>query len=126
MPRAKKTGLYRSKFENTLAQTLKRKRVKFKYETSTFPYFLLHHYTPDFVLTKGNKTIYIEAKGVFSSKDRTKMKAVRKQNPDLDIRIVFMNANLKLYKGSKTTYGEWATKAGFKWAEGEIPEEWLK
>ena len=30
----------------------------------------------------------------------------------------------KIYKGSKTTYGAWADRHGFKWAEGSIPEEW--
>ena len=31
--------------------------------------------------------------------------------------MLFMNANNKIRKGSPTTYGEWATKKGFIWAD---------
>ena len=54
------------------------------------------------------------------------MSLIKKQYPELDIRFVFMNANNKIYKGSKTTYAMWANKHGFEWAEKNIPEEWLK
>ena len=81
-------------------------------------------YTPDFHLTKHD--IIVEAKGYFDKGDRIKMQLIKEQHPDLDIRIVFLNARNKIYKGSKTTYGAWAEKNGFKWAEGSIPEEWLK
>ena len=53
------------------------------------------------------------------------MLLVREQNPDLDIRLVFSNANQRLYKGSKTTYGMWADKHDFVWANKWIPEPWF-
>jgi hypothetical protein len=38
----------------------------------------------------------------------------------------FIPSTNKIYKGSKTTYADWATKNKFEWAEGSIPEEWYK
>lgn len=54
------------------------------------------------------------------------MELVKASNPELDIRFVFQNANNKLSKNSKTTYGEWATKKGFKWCHKEVPKEWIE
>tara|TARA_B100000780_G_scaffold277260_1_gene247541 strand:- start:1489 stop:1626 length:138 start_codon:yes stop_codon:yes gene_type:complete len=31
-----------------------------------------------------------------------------------------------LYKGSKTTYADYATKHGFAWAHKHIPDEWVE
>ena len=42
---------------------------------------------------------------------------VREQNPDIDIRFLFVNANNKLNKSSKTTYGAWCDKNKILWAE---------
>lgn len=115
---------FRSGFERTLAAQLKRSKVAFEYETITLPYVLERTYTPDFVIKVNG--VLIEAKGVLDDDTRAKMLAVKKQNPDADIRFVFMNANNKIRKGSKTTYAMWAEKNGFPWAEGEIPKDWLK
>jgi len=73
-----------------------------------------------------DQKIFIEAKGYFDKGDRVKMQLVKEQYPDHDIRIVFLNSKNKIYRGSKTTYGMWADKHGFEWAEGAVPEEWLK
>ena len=81
-------------------------------------------YTPDFFIPSTN--IYIEAKGHLDKGDRVKMLLVKEQYPELDIRFVFLNSRNKIYKGSKTTYADWATKNKFDWAEGSIPEEWYK
>jgi hypothetical protein len=50
---------------------------------------------------------------------------IKKQHPDLDIRIIFQSAKTKIRKGSKTTYGDFCDKHGITWSEKEIPEEWL-
>ena len=78
-------------------------------------------YTPDFVLENG---IIIETKGRFVSADRRKHKEIKKQYPDLDIRFVFSNSRSKLYKGAKSTYGEWCEKHGFLYSDRTIPELW--
>ena len=120
----KKAG-YRSQFELNLARTLTDNGVPFEYETIKFRYIPEpRNYTPDFYLTKSG--IYVEAKGHLTKDDRVKMILIKKQHPELDIRFVFIRAQNKIYKGSSTTYGMWATKNGFEWAEGAIPEEWFK
>lgn len=116
-------GIYRSRFEARVAADLKSRKIKFEYEPDKVPYILAHTYTPDLKLPNG---IYIELKGRFTSKDRSKMLAVKKQKPDLDIRLVFMNPNVTLSKASTTTYGEWATKHGFIWTHTTVPSEWAK
>ena len=44
----------------------------------------------------------------------------------LDLRFVFQNQNNKLFKGSKTTYAQWAEKHGFMFAHRHIPQSWLE
>ena len=87
------------------------------------PYYIRGNYLCDFKLPNG---ILVEAKGYFDTRAQVKMKAVKKENPHLDIRFVFMNANTKLRKGSKMTYADWCDKYGFPWAEKTIPLEWWK
>ncbi len=65
-------------------------------------------------------------KGFFDFADRQKHLLVKEQNPDIDIRFLFVNANNKLNKSSKTTYGAWCDKHKILWAEKRIPNEWLK
>lgn len=112
----------RSGFERTLAAQLKKAGMSFEYETLKVPYILEGTYNPDFILANG---IIIEAKGVLDQACRRKMIAVKKQNPDLDVRFVFMRASNLVTKNSKTTYGMWAEKHGFPWADGLIPQEWF-
>ena len=116
---------YRSMFEIGVAKYLSQRKIKFEYEKKKLSYIPKPRvYTPDFYLV--NQDIYVETKGRFDKGDRVKMLLVKQQHPDLDIRIVFLNAKNKIYKGSSTTYGMWATNNGFEWAEGAIPEEWFK
>ena len=122
--RALRAG-YRSGLEQDTAKFLKERGVKFTYEEFKIKWVdpKTKTYTPDFVLENG---IIIETKGRFISPDRTKHLAVRDQYPDLDIRFVFTNSKAKLYKGSKTTYGMWCDRYGFKYADRVIPNAWLK
>lgn len=113
---------FRSGFERTLDFQLKSSGVKYSYETLKLPYTLTGNYNPDFILENG---IIIEAKGYMDKDAKRKMEAVRRQHPDLDIRIVFMNADKKMPNSSRQTHGEWATRHGYKWADGKIPQEWL-
>lgn len=114
---------YRSKFEGRVAAALDSAGAAFLYECSRLPYVTERTYTPDFELPNG---VILEAKGFFKPADRTKMIAVKKAHPELDIRFVFQ-ANNRLSKSSKTTYGAWADKHGFPWCIGPtIPESWLK
>jgi hypothetical protein len=116
---------YRSGLEAAIAAAIAAAQVPVSFERLTVPYVQpekARRYTPDFDLPNG---IVVESKGLFSQEDRAKMVLVKKQHPDLDIRMVFSNANAKLYKGSPTTYASWAESNGFPWAHKMIPVEWF-
>lgn len=116
---------YRSGLEEDTAAYLKKKKVKFTYEKEKIKWvdLKIRTYTPDFVLGNG---IIVETKGRFISVDRRKHKEIKKQFPELDIRFVFANSRAKLYKGAKSSYGDWCKKNGFKYADKVIPDEWLE
>ena len=117
---------FRSGLEEKVAEFLTSKGVKFTYETLKVPYVkpeTKHIYTPDFILDNG---IIIETKGRWLLDDRKKHILIRKQRPDLDIRILFQNANAKISKGSKTSYADFCEKHGIPYAHREIPVAWLK
>jgi hypothetical protein len=114
---------FRSGLEVKVADLLTELGVKYEYESTKVPYILQCNYTPDFLLPNG---VYLETKGQLTEEDRRKMKAVKKANPELDIRFVFQAPFNKIYKGSKTTYAQWCEKHGFKWAAfHSIPISWL-
>jgi len=117
---------FRSGLEEKVADQLKKSGVEFGYETTKIKYVVpesVHTYTPDFTFPNG---LIVETKGRFVAADRKKHLLIQKQCPNLDIRFVFQNSKNKISKGSKTTYADWATKHGFKYADKEIPDEWLK
>jgi hypothetical protein len=114
---------YRSTFEDKVIKELTGLGLKFDYETLKLKYSLPGRtYTPDIILANG---IIVELKGYFDPEDRSKMRAVIEQHPELDIRMVFQKASKTITKTSKTTYGEWCTKNNIKWAEGSRPLEWF-
>lgn len=116
---------YRSGFEDDTAKYLKEKGVKFTYEEERIQWLdsKTRHYTPDFILENG---IVIETKGRFVTNDRRKHVEIKKQHPDLDLRFVFQNSRTKLYKGAKSTYGDWCKRHGFLYADKVIPDDWLE
>lgn len=117
---------YRSGLEELTAEDLKERNIPFKYEQMKIKWLdsKIRTYTPDFhELPNG---IIVETKGRFVAADRRKHLEIKKQHPELDIRFVFSNSCAKLYKGAKSTYGDWCTKNGFIYADKAIPEEWMK
>lgn len=113
----------RSGFEKEISKLLKRKKVDFRYEPQGFKYTVQRTYTPDFLIECDD--FWIEAKGLFTSADRTKMLAVKSQHPDLDIRLWFQRDNW-LTKKKKQTYSQWAEKHGFPWHVGtDFPKKWF-
>jgi len=116
---------WRSGLEEDVAKALTAAGVPFTYEEVKVKYIKPaseHIYTPDFVLDNG---IIVETKGRFVMADRQKHVLVKRQQPHLDIRFVFANSKQKLYKGSRTTYGQWCEKNGFLYADKVIPEHWI-
>ena len=119
----KKTSKFRSQLEENIAKLLDGLGVSFQYESEKLGYTIEHSYTPDFVLP--NYT-YLEAKGYWDPKDRRKILAVKKDNPDIDLRMVFQSPYNKISKKSKTTYAQWCEKHDIPWSSYQnIPIEWL-
>ena len=116
---------YRSGLEEQVADLLSGLGIDYEYETTKISYVIEHNYTPDFVLP--NKHVVLECKGYWDSKDRRKIKSVLKQNPDLDLRMVFQSPYNRISKRSKTTYAQWCEKHNIKWAAAHaIPIDWLR
>lgn len=153
---------FRSGFESEVSEELKSLRLSFEYESDgckfkyykpirngvliysetnveyilSSPFYVAQEctYTCDFLVTRADGgTVYIETKGMFTSKDRTKHLLLKKQHPNADIRLLF-SSNGKV--SPKTRYMDWAKQHGIiaavivrptKTREGRmIPKEWLE
>jgi len=112
---------FKSKFEAEVARLLRMQGAAYTYEGKRLKYAVLRDYKPDFELENG---IFVETKGWFKSDDQRKMRAVKEQHPDKDIRMVFQRLEGRV-QGSKMTNAEWCDKYGFKYAEGRIPKAWI-
>lgn len=140
---------HRSLFEDIIDEQLKRSGVSYDYESETIPWtdkvssgvcFKCGHpevgqrrnYTPDFRIAFNDergrcvRQFFIEVKGRLTSEDRRKLRGVKKQYPELDLRLLFQKDNVIPGTKEKTRYSAWATKFGFKWSVGEVPKHWLK
>lgn len=102
----------------------------FEYEGLTLSYFqpqVKKTYKPDFPMTG---SFIVETKGNFNSADRKKMKLVKAQYPELDIRFVFSNSKTKIGKKSKTTYAKWCELNDFPYhcvysTKQIFPTDWI-
>ena len=137
MQMTKKTSRYqishgfRSGFEKTMSDFLESLDRIFGYEEDKIKYVQPEKnrvYTPDFyIIKKDGEKMYLETKGRFTTEDRKKHLWIRESNPDIDIRMVFMNPNAKIRKGSKTSYAEWCEKNELPYSpiKKGVPPEWL-
>lgn len=131
----------RSKFEDRIAKELDDAGVKYTYETWQYQYkealrknlatcddcgskalSRTGWYTPDFFLGNG---VIIETKGRFTSADRRKMAAIKRDHPDLDIKLLFMRNN-KIHKRSETLYSDWCEANGYDYSIGTFKKEWIQ
>jgi len=118
-----KNNKFRSGLEKQIADLLTELGISYEYESTKVSYTIPHNYIPDFVLPNH---VVLEAKGYWDAADRRKMKAVKEQNPDLDIRMVFQSPYNKISKKSKTTYAQWCERHNIPWTTWqEIPMDWL-
>ena len=116
---------FRSKYEKRVYENRGKRKLDYEPQTPAIVYTTSARYIPDFALGNG---VLVECKGYFDPRARAKMLAVKRQHPELDIRILFMRANTRLTKSKNSLmYWQWAEKHGFIWDEGDtIPEEWYK
>ena len=112
----------RNKFEYSIYDQLRRAKVKFEYEGEKFAYILACHYLTDWKLQTPFGKIYIESKGYLRPADKRKLIAVKRQHPEIDLRILFYPFRSLT---REKQYTQWAIKNGFRYAIGKIPKEWL-
>lgn len=117
---------YRSGFEAAVAADLIARGVEPHHEEERIPYTTPHVYVADFAPRRSSdgKPVIVEAKGHLDRDDRRTILAVKALG--IDIRVVFQRAKNRINRGSKTTYAQWADKNNIPWAEGRVPEEWLR
>lgn len=125
---SKQVGLlygHRSGLEDKVSDQLISEGIDPNYEKVKLSYRVEKSctYTPDFPVSK---QIIIETKGRFQTADRMKMLLIKAQYPNIEFRFVFSNSNSRISKASKTTYGAWCEKNGFKYADKLIPPEWIQ
>ena len=119
----KKPTKFRSGLEEQVANLLEGLGVSYQYESEKLSYTIEHNYTPDFVLPN---YIYLETKGYWDAADRRKVLAVKKANPQVDLRMVFQSPYNTISKKSKTTYAKWCERHEIPWTSyHDIPIEWL-
>ncbi|PCI28254.1 endodeoxyribonuclease [Candidatus Wolfebacteria bacterium] len=118
--RGLKTGKYRSRLE-AKAAVMMASVDGLEYEKTKLSYTLLKNYLPDFRV--GN--IVIEVKGFFDSPDRTKIRKVREEHPEIDLRMFFGDFTKKIHKNSKTSYKAWCEKQGILCCQKVIPNSWI-
>ena len=119
----KKTSKFRSKLEERVADLLQTLHIDYEYESKRISYVIQHHYTPDFILPNH---VILECKGYWDPADRRKIKTIKKDNPDIDLRMVFQAPYNTISKKSKTTYAQWCENLGIPWTSfSTIPLDWL-
>ena len=124
MTKPKKTSRYRSQLEKKVADLLLNLDVTYDYETVKLAYTIPHNYYPDFILPNG---VILECKGYWDAADRRKIKSVKEQNPDIDLRMVFQSPFNTISKKSNTTYAKWCEQRDIPWTSfQDIPLDWLK
>ena len=109
---------FKNKFEEKTYKALKRAKVIVSYESEKLPYILARHYIPDFILSTPLGKVYIECKGYLRPEDKSKLVAVKKIHPHVDLRILFYSSNKK--------YIKWCEKHRIPYAIEKVPKLWLK
>ena len=122
---------YRNRFEQKTAEDMLARKRLFLYEKHKFPYTVQGSYLADFSLTKSDGGVmHIETKGnglSFDGHVKRKLIAVKRDNPEIDLRIVFYSdgkCGPKRKDGTFMRQSDWAKKYGFKFAIKDIPDEW--
>lgn len=116
-------GPYKSRLEAKFAAMMKKAGKKAEYEVDKLEFITKTHYLPDWKIAPN---VYIETKGYLSSSNRSRLIDFKKQYPHVTICLVFQESQNKIYRNSRTTYAQWATKNGFPWSDIKdgLPVHW--
>ena len=90
---------FRSGLEEKVADLLVTLGVDYEYEETSYPYTIQHQYTPDFVLPSNG--VILEVKGYWDPPSRRKIRQVIKDNPKIDLRMVFQDPYKRISKNPK-------------------------
>jgi hypothetical protein len=122
---AKKVGM-KSMLEVFIAAGLDDYGLDWDYEPEKWEYtYGIQKYTPDFRIRLPNRELWIEGKGKMTASTRKKMLAIKRCNPERDLRVIYERAKNNIMRGSKTTYAKWSDNHDFIWSDKTIPEEWF-
>ena len=123
---------YRNKFERDIGEQLAVLPLSMVYESTKIDYTVKADYIPDFdIKTPSGQIYHLETKGngrSFDQHTRRKMIAVKKQHPELEVRILFYSDGKigpKRKDGTFMRQSDWAEKHGFAYAIRKLPEQWL-
>lgn len=135
---------FRSKFEESISNELKKLGVNFEYESISIPYKknqrltkklrelhglpidfnaqTYHLYLPDFYLKDFDT--YIEVKGRYTSSDRAKTLLVVEQNKGINLKLL-LQRDQRIHSGSSTFYSDWCKSNNIDYAIGHVPSRWI-
>ena len=104
-----------AKFLNTMWNKKKQNFNGIKYEDEVWEYQpKVKHYHVDFKFIVGNSVHYIEYKGKLNGAGRTKLRDIKRCNPEKSLILVFERGGNKLSsKPGSLTYMKWAEQQGF-------------
>lgn len=125
----KRKKLIKNQGEIYVASQLQELGLNYVFEPHSFDYTVASTYTPDFCVNYNKGKMYIEVKGYHVGMAMWCNKIVHfiKQHPEIDFRIVFLDASKKFNKKYKSNLGDWATKHNIIWSDkGKIPREWFE
>lgn len=121
-----KKSPYRSRYEGRFYDQVVAQGMSLAYEKDVLAFVTRpekRRYIPDWTVAPG---WFIETKGKLDPRDRKKLLYVKEQHPTARILIVFQRSEIPIYKGSPTSHGQWATKAGYEWCDIKDSEVWIR
>jgi hypothetical protein len=135
----KRKDEYRSGAEVVFAQWLDQRGIEYEYERHKIKYtssikggrcskcggaaIQERVYTPDFYFP--GLDFFIEVKGRLDSPTRKKMRDVKRDNPDRDVRFLLMADN-KITPRKPERYSDWCKKFDYQYCIKFPPDEWFK
>lgn len=115
---------FRSELEQRVHADLIGRGLVPRYEESKVPYLVQEAklYVPDFQVGD----VFIEVKGYWPREERMKLITVLRCNPEIKLFVAFQNPYTRIHKGSRTTYGAWASRHAIPWCSVPIPDTFLQ